>query len=73
LDHRTPIARGGKHVLANLLPACERCNSIKGLWLESEFRALLAFLETVHPAARQDLECRLLAGGTVYAGQRSRR
>ena len=67
LDHRQPIARGGKHVLDNLAVCCQRCNSLKGQLLESEFRALLVMLSGLHPVARQDVERRLLAGGRRYA------
>jgi 5-methylcytosine-specific restriction endonuclease McrA len=28
-DHFYPVAKGGPHVLSNLLPACKRCNSSK--------------------------------------------
>lgn len=29
-DHVKPLAKGGAHMLANLRPACKRCNSSKG-------------------------------------------
>lgn len=29
VDHVKPIAKGGPHILANLRPACTRCNSMK--------------------------------------------
>ena len=29
-DHLTPLANGGSHTLANILPACGTCNSRKG-------------------------------------------
>lgn len=66
LDHRTPIARSGRHELANLAVCCSRCNSIKGQLTEGEFRAVLSLIETLHPVARADLERRLLAGGRRY-------
>jgi 5-methylcytosine-specific restriction endonuclease McrA len=67
LDHRTPIARGGRRSLDNLAVCCSRCNSLKGMFTESEFRELLMLLALLHPAARADLERRLVAGGTRYA------
>jgi hypothetical protein len=70
IDHRIPIARGGKHQRSNLAVACSRCNAIKGMWTESEFRRHLALLESVHPAARQDHERRLIAGAARYASKR---
>lgn len=70
LDHRTPIARGGKHALDNLAVCCSRCNGIKGMLTESEFRELLTLLALFHPAARADVERRLQAGGRRYAASR---
>lgn len=70
LDHRQPIARGGRHSLDNLAVCCERCNRMKGMLTESEFRELLMLLALLHPAARQDLERRLLSGGQQYARTR---
>ena len=48
MDHRTSLRRGGRHEIANVLPACKVCNSRKGTMSEEEFRALLQ-----HEAARQ--------------------
>ncbi|HEY7308307.1 MAG TPA: HNH endonuclease [Gemmataceae bacterium] len=73
LDHKTPTSRGGKDALENLAVACRRCNGIKGALTEGEFRELLTTLALMHPAARQDLERRLLAGAARYAGRRGRR
>ncbi|MHB1422799.1 MAG: HNH endonuclease [Gemmataceae bacterium] len=70
LDHRQPLARGGRHQLANLAVCCSRCNSLKGQLAESEFRELLGLLSRTHPAARTDIERRLLAGGKRYASRR---
>src|SRR5690242_3162452 len=72
LDHRTPISRGGRHALANLAACCSRCNSMKGSLCESEFRELLTLLALLHPAARADLERRLLSGASRYGVARSR-
>jgi hypothetical protein len=71
LDHADPIARGGTLALDNLAVSCERCNSLKGMLTEAEFRELLTFLALLHPLARTDLERRLLAGSARYAGKRS--
>jgi 5-methylcytosine-specific restriction endonuclease McrA len=73
LDHRLPIGRGGRHVLGNLALCCSRCNSLKGLLTEDEFRELLTFLALLHPTARQDLERRLLSGGQRYGRPRGSR
>jgi 5-methylcytosine-specific restriction endonuclease McrA len=39
LDHVHPVARGGSHVLGNLVAACERCNRMKGDMLPADFFA----------------------------------
>jgi 5-methylcytosine-specific restriction endonuclease McrA len=72
-DHVKPLARGGLHSVANLVVCCERCNRLKGLLDAPEFHALRLFLRDLHPAARQDLEKRLLSGSRVYAGGRKAR
>jgi 5-methylcytosine-specific restriction endonuclease McrA len=72
LDHRQPIARGGRHVLDNLAACCQRCNSIKGMLSEEEYREMLTLLALLHPLARQDVERRLIAGGSRYASSRRR-
>lgn len=38
-DHVIPIARGGRHSIGNLLPACRRCNASKRNSLLVEWRA----------------------------------
>lgn len=42
IDHRIPLARGGSHWPANLVPACSSCNSQKHAKTEREFRLLTA-------------------------------
>jgi hypothetical protein len=39
-DHRRPLSKGGTNFLANLAPACAKCNSAKRARSESEFRSL---------------------------------
>jgi 5-methylcytosine-specific restriction endonuclease McrA len=29
-DHLTPLAKGGNHTKNNIVPACRKCNAIKG-------------------------------------------
>lgn len=41
-DHRTPLSRGGKNTIANIVPACRHCNRRKHDKTEDEFRRLLA-------------------------------
>lgn len=37
-DHVVPLTRGGRHIMANLLPACRHCNCSKGARSLSEWR-----------------------------------
>ncbi|HTU22873.1 MAG TPA: HNH endonuclease [Gemmataceae bacterium] len=73
LDHVHPLARGGSYCFFNLCLACRRCNTLRGRLTEAETLELLEFLAGLHPAAREDIERRLLAGGRGYAGGRSAR
>ncbi|HEX8510460.1 MAG TPA: HNH endonuclease [Propionibacteriaceae bacterium] len=38
MDHVVPLARGGRHAIGNLAPACETCNKRKGSMLLVEWR-----------------------------------
>lgn len=38
IDHVVPLARGGRHAIGNLLPACQTCNLTKGAKTLSEWR-----------------------------------
>src|SRR5579871_1037151 len=58
LDHRVPLSRGGAHTLENLLQSCQRCNQLKGLLTEGEYRDLIVFLNLLPQVARADLERR---------------
>jgi 5-methylcytosine-specific restriction endonuclease McrA len=40
-DHRKPISRGGSNWIANIAPACIKCNLRKNNKTESEYRALM--------------------------------
>lgn len=37
MDHVIPLARGGRHGIGNVLPACQPCNSSKGARLLAEW------------------------------------
>lgn len=38
IDHRIPLSRGGTNLPANIVPACQSCNSSKNNKTEKEFR-----------------------------------
>lgn len=38
-DHYMPLAKGGKHCVSNLVPACRSCNCSKNAKLPHEFKA----------------------------------
>ena len=43
-DHMTPISRGGVNFIGNIVPACLRCNQLKGEKTVEEFRAERAWV-----------------------------
>ena len=38
MDHVVPVAKGGRHALANILPACGDCNAHKSDLLLVEWK-----------------------------------
>lgn len=40
-DHRIPLSRGGRNTIANIVPACRRCNRRKRTKTDKEYRAWL--------------------------------
>jgi hypothetical protein len=70
IDHATPISRGGSLGLDNLDYPCGACNDRKGSLTVAEFAALLAFLGTQHPLARQDVLARLQKANALAQGAR---
>jgi len=59
VDHGTPLGRGGSSGLDNLDYPCAQDNDRKGELTVAEYTALLGYLNTVHPLARQDVLSRL--------------
>lgn len=45
MDHLIPVARGGKSVQGNLVPACKECNSKKKYLLPMEWEEYVEALE----------------------------
>ena len=45
MDHLVPIARGGRSVAGNVVPACKDCNSKKKYLLPMEWEEYLASLK----------------------------
>ena len=45
MDHLVPIARGGKSVHGNLVPACKECNNKKKYLLPTEWEEYLESLK----------------------------
>lgn len=62
VDHWAPLGLGGVTALSNFVPACARCNTIKGKIGGSEFIQLLEVLKMWPAAMRDDLTSRLAAG-----------
>jgi len=68
VDHGTPLGRGGSSGLDNLDYPCAQDNDRKGGLTVAEYTALLAYLNTVHPLARQDVLSRLEKANALAAG-----
>ena len=67
VDHGTPLSRGGSTGLDNIDYPCAADNDRKGSLSVAEYKALLAYLETVHPLARQDVLSRLQKANSLAA------
>ena len=50
MDHIVPIARGGKSIKGNLVPACKECNNKKKQLLPMEWEAFLQAHNASEPA-----------------------
>lgn len=73
VDHGTALSRGGSTGLDNIDYPCAQDNDRKGSLSVAEYTALLAYLDTVHPLARQDVLSRLeKANKLAAAAARSR-
>ncbi|HUJ19660.1 MAG TPA: HNH endonuclease [Nitrospirota bacterium] len=46
MDHLVPVARGGRSVQGNVVPACKECNSKKKYLLPMEWEEYLASLKS---------------------------
>jgi len=53
VDHVVPAALGGGHDLANLVPACRRCNTLRGASLGGRIIAQRRHRQAAWPAARR--------------------
>lgn len=49
MDHLVPLARGGRSVRGNVVPACKACNTRKRSLLPVEWQEYLARLEAARP------------------------
>ena len=69
VDHATPLSRGGGLRLDNLDYPCRQDNNRKGSLTVAEYEALLRFLDSIHPLARQDILSRMEKANQLAAGQ----
>ena len=67
VDHGTALSRGGSTELDNIDYPCASDNDKKGSLSVAEYTALLAYLDTVHPQARQDVLVRLQKANSLAA------
>lgn len=52
LDHLVPVARGGKSVHGNIVPACKECNNKKKYLLPMEWEEYLTLIKKGDSAQR---------------------
>ena len=55
MDHKHPIARGGRSTKGNVVPCCKECNTEKGYMMLSEWIAQRAEEGRPLPCARHEL------------------
>ena len=67
VDHGTALSRGGSTGLDNIDYPCAADNDRKGSLSVAEYKSLLAYLDTVHPLARQDVLSRLQKANSLAA------
>jgi len=73
VDHGTALSRAGSTGLDNIDYPCAQDNDRKGSLSVQEYKDLLAYLDTIHPLARQDVLSRLeKANKLAAAAARSR-
>lgn len=65
IDHRVPIARGGRMEIGNLWAMCQRCNKCKGKMSMGEFMQLVELLKSWPPEASRDVRMRLSLAGNM--------
>jgi hypothetical protein len=68
VDHGTALSRGGPTGLDNIDYPCAQDNDRKGSLSVAEYKDLLAYLEKIHPLARQDVLSRLEKANALAAG-----
>jgi 5-methylcytosine-specific restriction endonuclease McrA len=62
LDHKLPVARGGRFSFRNLDVSCQDCNAIKGVLDSQELRELLIVVNGWPKPVRKNFLARLKAG-----------
>jgi hypothetical protein len=62
LDHKNPVARGGKYIFKNIEVCCKECRDLKGVFDDQEFRELLRLFRSWPKPVQNDFRARLGAG-----------
>jgi hypothetical protein len=65
LDHKLPLARGGKLTFKNLDVSCRRCHGLKGVLDSQEFRDLVALVSGWPKPVQRQFLSRLWAGSDI--------
>lgn len=68
VDHATALSEGGSTGLDNIDYPCAQDNDRKGSLSVAQYTDLLAYLDKIHPRARQDILSRLEKANALAAG-----
>jgi 5-methylcytosine-specific restriction endonuclease McrA len=67
IDHKIPVARGGRDLLKNYVIACRACNEEKGTLTYEEYLVVLKYRKGIQTVVRCDLKKHLIGWVKTYS------